>query len=58
LAATEALGVGGVAAANEPIVAYVSDVRTGEISIFTGETEIVLHDRALVAKLAHAKGGK
>jgi Ubiquitinol-cytochrome C reductase Fe-S subunit TAT signal len=40
--------------ANGPLVAYVSDVHKGEISVLVGEREVIIHDRALVAKLAHA----
>lgn len=40
--------------ANGPLVAYVSDVRKGEVSVLVGEREVVLHDHALVAKLVRA----
>jgi hypothetical protein len=35
-----------------PLVAYVRDVRSAEVSVLVGETEVVLHDRDLVAELA------
>lgn len=37
-----------------PIVAYVSDVRRGDVSVMKGEREVVIHDRALCAALARA----
>ena len=36
------------------MVAYVSDVGTGRLSVMAGEREVVIHDRALVARLARA----
>lgn len=41
--------------ASGPLVAYVRDVRSGEIAVLVGETEVVVHDRALVARLAAAR---
>jgi hypothetical protein len=38
----------------EPLVARVMDPRTGVIDIFFGEEHIVLHDRAMAARLARA----
>ncbi len=35
-----------------PVTAYVRDQATGEIAVMSGETEIVLHDRALAKHLA------
>ena len=37
-----------------PLVAYVTDIRTGELSVMMGEREVVVHDRALCASLARA----
>lgn len=34
-----------------PIVAYVSDARTGEVVVMVGTTEIVRRDAGLVARL-------
>jgi hypothetical protein len=39
---------------DEPLVARVTDPRTGVIDIFFGEEHIVLHDRAIAARLAQA----
>jgi hypothetical protein len=36
------------------LVAYVNDVHDGRISVMVGEREVVIRDRALVAKLARA----
>lgn len=40
------------------LVAYVKDVRSGRVSVMVGESEVVLHDPDLVARLAHAATGK
>jgi hypothetical protein len=37
--------------ASGPLVAYVRDVRGAEVSVMVGETEVVVHDAALVARL-------
>ena len=37
-----------------PLVAYVSDLRKGEVSVMMGEREVIVHDRALCASLARA----
>lgn len=37
-----------------PLVAHVSDIRTGEISIYQGETQVVYKDKGLAARLARA----
>jgi Rieske Fe-S protein len=42
------------AAAKEPVVAYVSDPSTGEISVMQGEREVVLRDRKLARDIARA----
>ena len=38
--------------AGGPLVAYVSNMNTGEVSVMMGEREVVVHDRALCASLA------
>jgi hypothetical protein len=38
----------------EPIIAHVRDYATGEIAIFAGTREIVVHDTALVSRLLQA----
>jgi anaerobic selenocysteine-containing dehydrogenase len=39
---------------NRILVAHVPDVRKDEVRVLVGEREIVLHDRALVSRLARA----
>ena len=43
-----------------PLVAHVTNVRTGEISVYQGESLVVYKDRSLAARLARAvpKQGK
>ena len=43
------------AGASGPLVAYVRDVRAAEVSVLVGETEVVVQDRDLVARLAGAR---
>jgi hypothetical protein len=40
--------------ASGSIVAYVSDVHDGELSVMVGERAVVVQDRDLVARLARA----
>ena len=42
------------AAAQGSLVAYISDVRSGEIAVMVGGREVTVVDRQIVAKLAHA----
>jgi hypothetical protein len=35
----------------EPLVAHIRDLSTGEIGLFSGEQEIVVHDPALANRL-------
>jgi hypothetical protein len=37
-----------------PLVAYVSDLSKGEVSVMMGEREVIVHDHALCASLARA----
>jgi hypothetical protein len=37
-----------------PLVAYVTDMQGGEVTLMVGEREVVVHDRDLTARLAHA----
>ena len=39
-----------VAAKSGPVVAYIRDPRTGEISVMAGEREVKLHDRKIAAR--------
>lgn len=41
-------------ASKRTLVAHVPDVRKDEVRVLIGEREIVLHDRALVSRLARA----
>jgi hypothetical protein len=43
------------APASGPLVAYVRDVRGAEVSVMVGETEVVVHDADLVARLVAAR---
>jgi len=40
------------AAKSGPVVAYIRNPRTGEISVMSGEREVKLHDRKIAARLA------
>jgi hypothetical protein len=42
------------AAKSGPIVAYIREPRTGEISVMAGERQVTLHDRNLAARIARA----
>jgi hypothetical protein len=42
------------AARSGPVVAYIRDAGTGEISVMAGEREVKLHDRKIAARLARA----
>ena len=42
---------------DQPIVAYVRDASTGEVVVMFGAQETVIHDRALVARLAGVAQG-
>ncbi|MBO0691589.1 MAG: twin-arginine translocation signal domain-containing protein [Acidimicrobiaceae bacterium] len=44
----------GAANAGGPLVAHVTDLQAGEISIYQGESQVVYKDPALVARLARA----
>lgn len=35
-----------------PVVAYVHDAASGEISVMSGEREVIVHDRRLAALIA------
>jgi hypothetical protein len=45
-------------ALTEPLIAHVRDLSSGEISLFSGEREITIHDRHLASRLASATGGR
>jgi 3-hydroxyisobutyrate dehydrogenase-like beta-hydroxyacid dehydrogenase len=42
--------------ADEPVVAYVGDAGSGELTLLVGEREVVVHDRDLVNRLLNAAG--
>ena len=46
------------ATASGPLVAYVRNTRSGEVSVMVGETEVVVSDPALVARLASIASGR
>ena len=39
---------------SEPVVAYVKDPRSGEISVMSGDREVIVHDQKLAAQIARA----
>jgi hypothetical protein len=43
-----------VAKHSGPVVAYVRNAGTGEISVMAGEREVKVHDRKLAARIARA----
>lgn len=43
-----------VAAKSGPVVAYIRNPRTGEISVMAGEREVKFHDHKIAARLARA----
>ena len=44
--------------ASAPLVAYVQDIASGRVSVMVGESEVVVHDPDLVARIAVAATGK
>jgi len=38
----------------EPLIAHIRDLSTGEIALFTGEQEIIIHNRQLARSLFSA----
>ena len=51
LAGSGTVARGSIGTSREPLVAYVSDARKGEIVVMVGTREIVRRDTALVARL-------
>jgi hypothetical protein len=51
LARSSAVAKGSIETGSEPVVAYVSDARKGEIVVMVGTREVVRRDAALVARL-------
>lgn len=51
LAGSCSVAKGSIETSSEPLVAYVSDARKGEIVVMVGTREIVRRDAALVARL-------
>jgi hypothetical protein len=39
---------------SEPVVAYVKDPSSGEISVMSGDREVLVRDRKLAARIARA----
>jgi hypothetical protein len=50
-------GPGDTPAAGSYVV-HVRDARTGDLSVMTGETEVLLNDPALVARVVAASAGR
>jgi len=44
--------------AQEGVVAYIQDHRSGTLRLMVGEREVVVNDRDLVARILNAAGGK
>jgi hypothetical protein len=42
----------------KPLIAYVEHAGSGRVSVMVGETETVVHDPDLVARLSRAAGGR
>ncbi len=42
--------------ADEPVVAYVSDASSDELTLLVGEREVVVRDRDLVTRILNAAG--
>lgn len=40
----------------EPLVAHVSDLATGEVSVMVGTREVIYHDPQLIVRLLQAVG--
>ncbi len=40
-----------------PLVVHVRDAAAGEISVLSGESEVVIHDPGFVARIVSAAGG-
>jgi hypothetical protein len=51
LAGSSSVARGSIETSSEPLVAYVSDARKGEIVVMVGTREIVRRDAGLVASL-------
>jgi len=51
LAGSSSTTKGSIGTSSEPLVAYVSDARRGEIVVMVGTREIVRRDAGLVARL-------
>ncbi len=45
-------------AVDGPLVAYVNDLRTGEVSVMVGENEVTVVDKDLVARIARISGAE
>jgi hypothetical protein len=43
--------------AKSPVVAYVSDITSDEVTLLVDEREVVVHDRDLVTRLLNAARG-
>ena len=52
--ATAAPPIRAPAGASGPLVAYVTDMQHGELTLMVGEREVLVHDRNLAARLARA----
>jgi hypothetical protein len=44
----------GVSGSDEPVIVHVRDVRSGEMDVYSGESQVRLHDPGLAARLTKA----
>ncbi|MGA9747437.1 MAG: twin-arginine translocation signal domain-containing protein [Nocardioides sp.] len=42
--------------ADEPVVAYISDAKSDEVTLLVGEREVVVRDRDLATRILNAAG--
>lgn len=56
VAAPESAALPGGASLNGPLVAHVKDLKTGEIGVYMGTTEVTFRDPHLAVKLYRAVG--
>ncbi len=43
--------------AQQPVVAYIEDHSSDELTLSVGEREVIVHDRDLVTRILNAAGG-
>jgi hypothetical protein len=53
-AIADSQSVGDAAAMTEPLVVHVRDLASGEIGLYSGTREVVVHDPGLASRIFHA----